>query len=63
LTSAQLAALLRPFGVRSTQIKAFNGKGYRRAALFDAWRRYLAPSSGLRMSATPSEPETAGNRQ
>jgi putative DNA primase/helicase len=63
LTSAQLAGLLRPFGVRSAQIKVFNGKGYRRAALFDAWRRYLSPAPGLRMSTPPPEPETAGTRQ
>lgn len=48
LTPRDLAKLLRPYGVSSTDVKidGVNRKGYRRDRLHDSWTRYLPPSSG-----------------
>lgn len=46
ITPAQLAGLLKPFGVRSGTIRMQTGetpKGYHKSAFVDAWERYLPP--------------------
>jgi hypothetical protein len=45
LTARGLATLLRPYGVRSGNIRRGDeqAKGYTRAALADCWRRYVPP--------------------
>lgn len=45
LNSMQMAWLLRPFGIKSTNLRigATVVKGYYRSAFEDAWNRYLAP--------------------
>jgi hypothetical protein len=48
ITPAQLARLLRPFGVVSRTVRLRDGgiaKGYLRDDLVDAWDRYVPPSS------------------
>lgn len=40
LTAHSLARLLKPFGVKSKQIKKLNGKGYERSPVEEAFRRY-----------------------
>jgi Protein of unknown function (DUF3631) len=49
----RLAQLLRPFGVRSKDVRT-NGskKGYKREDFADAWERFLAPSRTRATSAT-----------
>jgi len=51
ITARQVAALLKPFGIRSDQVHPENAKGYRAAACLDAFRRYL--------SADPNMPNNA----
>lgn len=66
-----LAKLLRPYGVRSQDVKVadVNRKGYRRDALYDAWRRYLPESALPATAATDATaqvsgtPEVAGSGQ
>lgn len=65
LDSRQLARMLRPYGVKPDTIRTVFGtpKGYRRAALWDAWQRYL-PVSGQRSAtsatgATEPSPPTS----
>ena len=55
LTPERLARHLRPFGIRSTEMKINdkNVRGYRREWFVDAWERYLAPSE-----AEPSDSAT-----
>jgi len=66
ITPPQLAATLRPFGVRSATIRIGNetAKGYYREALTEAWERYLPPvdihSPGEGWSE-PSQRHNAGN--
>jgi hypothetical protein len=47
ITDAQLAALLRPYGIRSgtIRLKKSTPKGYHRSQFEDAWRRYCPPRS------------------
>jgi hypothetical protein len=56
LNAHDLAKLLRPYGVRSTDVKVDGRalKGYRRDHLYDAWTRYLPSGT----SATPATPAT-----
>ncbi|MFN6953779.1 MAG: DUF3631 domain-containing protein [Acetobacteraceae bacterium] len=59
MTAAQLAAALRPFGVRPGTIRsgAETAKGYYRDALAEAWERYLPPAhtpSALEGGTEPS---------
>jgi len=72
LNARDLAKLLRPYGVSSTDVKVggVNKKGYRREHLHDPWSRYLPPEpGGSTTSATSatsqvSEPgEVAGSTQ
>jgi hypothetical protein len=58
LEAGGLAALLKPFGVKSKQIRESSKtrKGYVVADLADPWSRYLSPSRGN--SETPETPET-----
>ena len=53
-----LATMLRKYGVKSTKVKV-DGlalQGYRREHLWDAWERYLPPSSHSPKGAEPPEP-------
>ena len=43
VTQNSLARLLKPFGIKTKQVKAFNGKGYERSPVTDAFNRYCAP--------------------
>ena len=56
LTSTQLAALLKPFGVSPGTVRRGDetGKGYRRADLEDAFTRYLDEASAPQ-AVTPSQ--------
>ena len=72
LNARDLAKLLRPYGVRSLDVKVagVTRKGYRRDHLHDPWSRYLPPEpGGSATSATSateqvSEPgEVAGSTQ
>jgi hypothetical protein len=66
MTAPQLAAALRPFGVRPGTIRIGNetAKGYYREALTEAWSRYLlqmdTPSPG-EGGLEPSQRHTQGN--
>jgi putative DNA primase/helicase len=42
LTKTSLARLLKPFGIRPKQVKAFNAKGYERAPILEAHGRYCS---------------------
>jgi len=42
LTQSGLARLLTPFGIKPKQIKAHKGKGYERAPVAEAYKRYCA---------------------
>jgi hypothetical protein len=56
LTARELANLLRPHGIKSTQVRKGdrNRHGYRRADFEDAWTRYLAhPTATAATAATP----------
>jgi hypothetical protein len=61
LTRERLAALLRPFGVRSRQMKIAGAKvrGYVRETFADAWDRYLAVPGTPPQNAVPRYPERA----
>ncbi|RWD33361.1 MAG: DUF3631 domain-containing protein [Mesorhizobium sp.] len=54
-----LADRLRPYGIKSKQIRIgdWTGKGYDRADFYDAWQRYLSLSPIE--SETAETPETA----
>lgn len=63
LSARALARLLRPYGIRSRNVRTGDGqaKGYRRDDLVDAWARYLAvdvhgPGSPLSPSVPASQP-------
>lgn len=47
LDARKLARMLQPYGIKPQTIRTATGtaKGYRRDDLFDAWERYLSPSS------------------
>jgi hypothetical protein len=59
LTPRDLAKLLRPYGVSSTDVKIGDDakKGYRREHFYDPWTRYLTPGRGG--SATSATSATA----
>jgi Protein of unknown function (DUF3631) len=59
LTARELAKLLRPYGVRSADVKigGETRKGYRREHLADAWSRYL-PETHEGVSATSATSAT-----
>jgi hypothetical protein len=59
LTPRDLAGLLRPYGVRSADVKlgGQNRKGYHRAPLADNWKRYLPETPAV--SATSATSATA----
>jgi putative DNA primase/helicase len=66
ITPPQLAAALRPFGVRPVTIRTGTetAKGYHRDALAEAWERYLTPAhtlSALEGGAEPSHRHKQGN--
>ena len=63
LSPRDLAKLLRPYGVRSTDVKIDGAawKGYRREHLHDPWDRYLPPAGGG--SATSATSATAQVRE
>jgi hypothetical protein len=54
ITDRGVARLLRPYGVRSRDVKLGDvvRKGYRREDLYDAWQRYATPSATSATSAT-----------
>jgi hypothetical protein len=55
LTDRGLAARLRPYGIRSKDVRIGDAvnKGYRREDLHDAWKRYLpSPQEENATSAT-----------
>jgi hypothetical protein len=54
ITDRGIAKLLRPYGVRSRDVKleATVRKGYRRDDLYDAWQRYVTPSATSATFAT-----------
>lgn len=41
LTTNKMAELLRDYGIRPTQIKELNTKGYRRISFHEPWKRYV----------------------
>jgi hypothetical protein len=48
ITQAQLARLLKPYGIASKQIRVEkNSKGYEREQFEEAWARYLADSPAV----------------
>jgi hypothetical protein len=61
LNARSLARLLRPYGVRSKNVRLADGqaKGYERADLVDAWARYLGGSVS-QASHRPERDETPG---
>lgn len=66
LTQRQLAYLLRPFGIRSTNLRMPDGgvaKGYERTACEDAFRRYLPPGKPVSWEFTPSDPLQALHKE
>jgi hypothetical protein len=72
LNARDLARLLRPWGVRSLDVKVYGvtRRGYRREHLHDLWARYLSPEPGgsatsaTSATAQVSEPgEVAGSTQ
>jgi putative DNA primase/helicase len=68
MTAPQLAAALRPFGVRRTTIRIGQevSKGYHREAFAEAWDRYLAPAHPLPPvdgGAEPSHRYKQGNAE
>ena len=64
LNARDLARLLRPYGVTSTDVKAagVNKKGYRREHLHDSWSRYLPPEPGEALPALPQLPRRSASR-
>jgi len=54
ITDRGIAKLLRPYGIRSRDVKLNDvvRKGYRREDLYDAWQRYATPSATSATSAT-----------
>ena len=59
LTPRRLANLLKPYGVRSRNIKQTDGtvaKGYHRDDLEDAWTRYLARSMDIAATSVTQLP-------
>lgn len=66
LSDRRLAALLRPYGVSSKQIKLdnINQRGYRRDDLLDAWTRYVhSPPEESATDATDATEEAAFEEQ
>lgn len=65
LSARDLARLLRPFGVRSKNVKVAGSvvKCYRRADLEDAWQRYTRPTATAATAATEGQKAlpTSGN--
>ena len=60
LTVNKLAWYLKPFGIRSKQIRiGDNKKSYMKESFDDAWARYLAPSGGD--SGETGEPRKLGH--
>ena len=55
ITSRQIANLLRPFGVRSTQVHPENVKGYALKDLSDAFARYLPAQANVPNNPHPDE--------
>ena len=59
LTARDLAYLLRPYAIRSTDVHQVEGtsrhtlRGYRRESFEDAWDRYLPSRGGLTSPSTP----------
>jgi hypothetical protein len=66
LNAAQLARLLRPFGIRPVTIRLGEHdtpKGYHREAFAEAWQRYLPPEdtpSALEGAAEPPQRHNVG---
>ena len=52
LTETKLASLLRPYGIKSKQIRIgeLNRRGYAAEDFVDDWKRYLDPSQASRYS-------------
>jgi len=64
IDARRLANLLRPYDVRSKNVRIRESiqKGYARVDLVDAWERYLPPAAGSATSATgATNAETAGS--
>jgi hypothetical protein len=61
LDGRRLAALLKPFGIRSKQVRvgATTKKGYRREDFIDAWNRYLPGSAAEGETGETRETESA----
>jgi len=61
ITARAVAKLLRPYGIRSRDVKLGGAarKGYRREDLYDAWQRYCTPSATSATSATPQANQVA----
>lgn len=57
LTDRGLANLLRPYGVKSRNVRIDDqqGKGYRRDDLTDPWTRYLPSGQGTSQAPNPSQ--------
>ena len=64
LNARDLAKLLRPYGVSSTDVKVagVNKRGYRRDHLHDPWTRYLSPESGGTATSATSATEQVSER-
>lgn len=63
LSARDLARLLKPYGVKSVDVKenGINRKGYRREHLHDAWNRYLRPDEDpSATSATRATSQVSG---
>jgi Protein of unknown function (DUF3631) len=62
LSQRDLAKLLSPFGVKPCDVKidGINRKGYRRAALYDQWQRYLPHGQKSRATSATSATEQVG---
>jgi hypothetical protein len=63
IDARRLAALLKPYGIASKQIRigSTTAKGYARVELHDAWTRYLAPAA--MKSETCETPDTRTGTQ
>jgi hypothetical protein len=57
-----LASMLKPYGIHSQKVNVGGNslQGYRREHLWDAWERYLSPTSGEVEPVEPVAPARAG---
>jgi hypothetical protein len=66
ITPTQLAAMLRPFGIRPTAIRTchnYIAKGYLKEAFNEVWQRYLPPEDTPPAQEGGSEPLQRYNPQ